>query len=115
MWEIHQMEHPWPGSPRKHRVRLTSLELAPPRLGTAIESERGRLFVGRVAELTHLHTWLDDAAGTTRVLALSGMGGIGKSALLAEMLRLAGGRRTITFWVDGRACGRSPAGVLDYL
>src|SRR5205814_374886 len=36
-------------------------------------------------------------------------------ALLAEMLRRAAVHGATTLWVDGRACARSPAGLLDYL
>ena len=73
------------------------------------------LFVGRERELAALDEWLSAPEGPTCVFSVTGMGGIGKSTLLRQMAyraRRAGAR---TVWVDGRACTRTPAGLLAYL
>lgn len=81
----------------------------------AITQERSRLFVGREDELAALERWLDDPKAPTAVISVTGMGGVGKSTLLLQMQELARGRDVASVWVDGRACGHTPAGFLSYL
>ncbi|MFZ5817479.1 MAG: ATP-binding protein [Bacillota bacterium] len=86
-----------------------------PSLRDVIEAERSRLFVGREAERHLVAQWLDDPTSPTRVLFVWGMGGIGKTALLAEMRRTARLAGAVTLWLDGTSCSQSPAAVLDHL
>ena len=53
-----------------------------------VSRERSRRFVGREAELAVLESWLADPDPPTYVFAVTGMGGIGKSALLLRMSEL---------------------------
>ena len=55
----------------------------------AVTDERIRLFVGRSRECNALKAWLATPNAPTRVIALTGMGGIGKSTLLIRLLQLA--------------------------
>lgn len=81
----------------------------------AIARERRRLFVGRDAELTAFDAWLCQSPGPTRVFSITGMGGVGKSTLLLRMEEHARAMGFPCVWIDGRACGRTPAGFLAYL
>ena len=51
----------------------------------------------------------------TYVFAVTGMGGIGKSALLLRMSELVRHYGVREVWIDGRACNRTPRGLIDYL
>lgn len=44
------------------------------------------------------------------VVAVTGMGGGGKSILSVRILQT--GQETLTVWIDGRTCYRSPKGFL---
>lgn len=86
-----------------------------PSLRDVVEAERSRLFVGREAELQHVTQWVRDPVGSTTVLFVWGMAGIGKSSLLSEMRRVARQRGAVCLWLDGSTCNQSPAAVLDFL
>ena len=52
-------------------------------LVTVLEVERAHLFVGREREIARVTAWLQSSAAQSAVLAIQGVGGIGKSALFA--------------------------------
>lgn len=84
-------------------------------LSTSLTEEREQLFVGRTDELRAMRDWLNDANPESRVVAVTGMGGIGKSTLLIRLLQLALEGHAVPIWVDGRACYRTPKGFWDAL
>lgn len=85
------------------------------KLTEIIDMERSRLFVGRKSELCLVQDWLKRVQAPTEVLFLSGMGGIGKSALMLQFTRIARQEGATTVWLDGRACTDSPAGFMEAL
>ncbi|HET7559335.1 MAG TPA: AAA family ATPase, partial [Limnochordia bacterium] len=84
-------------------------------LQETLAEARARRFVGRRAELARVEAWFARDGAPTRLFAVSGMGGIGKSALLQQILRLAQARGADAVWQDGSACTPTPTGFLDYL
>ncbi|MFD0712154.1 AAA family ATPase [Paenibacillus sp. GCM10027626] len=85
------------------------------KLAEILDIERSRLFVGRKSELCLVQDWLKRAQAPTEVLFLSGMGGVGKSALMLQFTRIARQEGATTVWLDGRACTDSPAGFMEAL
>lgn len=85
------------------------------KLAEILDLERNRLFVGRKSELGHVQDWLKNVQAPTEVLFLSGIGGVGKSALILQFISLARQEGVITVWLDGRACTDSPAGFMEAL
>ncbi|KOR88049.1 ATP-binding protein [Paenibacillus solani] len=85
------------------------------KLAELLDLERSRLFVGRKSELALVQAWLGNAQAPTEVLFLSGMGGIGKSALLLQFMNMARQEEAAAVWLDGRACTDSPAGFMEAL
>ncbi|MGG3284095.1 hypothetical protein [Paenibacillus solani] len=85
------------------------------KLGEALSVERTRLFVGRDKELRFMKNWLARQDAPTEVLFISGMGGIGKSALMLQFLNMAQLEGVNSIWLDGRVCMDSPAGFLESL
>lgn len=81
----------------------------------AITDERIKLFVGRAQECDFVQTWLNNPDAMTRIIAITGMGGIGKSTLLIRLLQLATGENAVVTWVDGRTCYRTPKGFQEAL
>jgi hypothetical protein len=59
--------------------------------------------------------WLTQKAAPTEVLFISGMGGIGKSALMLQFLNMAQDENVLCIWLDGRVCTETPAGFLESL
>src|SRR3954451_5395502 len=90
---------------RCHRRRRSAM-----RLGDVLEEAGRRTFVGRAAELTRFTEALDGRSAR-RVFLVHGVGGIGKSTLLAEFRAraLAAGRPTLL--LDGREVDPSPDGI----
>lgn len=76
---------------------------------TYIQSMSGdaTALVGRDAELTRLHGWLDDlGAGTGRAILIEGEPGIGKSSLARAAIELAEYHGYQSFWADGDELGQ---------
>jgi hypothetical protein len=84
-------------------------------LNEALAVERDRLFVGREAELHWMQNWLTQQDAPSEVLFLSGMGGIGKSALMLQFLDMAQNEHIGSIWLDGRICSETPAGFINSL
>jgi len=85
------------------------------KLGEALSVERSRLFVGRDKELRYMQKWLTLQDAPTEVLFISGLGGIGKSALMLQLLNMAQQERVASIWLDGRVCTDTPGGFLESL
>ncbi|WP_153977202.1 hypothetical protein [Paenibacillus xylanilyticus] len=77
--------------------------------------DRGKRFVGRVKELMILDRWFDHPEAPLTIFSVTGMGGIGKSSLLSEMLSVSRSRGATSIWMDGRSCGSTPSVFLEYL
>jgi hypothetical protein len=73
------------------------------------------IFVGRDKELAAYHNWLADKQAVSTLFVISGMSGIGKSALLAKMKQDTRDSGIHTIFLDGSACPASPSGFLEYL
>jgi hypothetical protein len=84
-------------------------------LREALSVEQNRLFVGRNEELQWVRSWLTEPNAPTQVLFLSGMGGIGKSALMLQFLTMAQDQNMGSIWIDGRICPETPNGFLESL
>ncbi|MCZ8515386.1 hypothetical protein O9H85_23835 [Paenibacillus filicis] len=82
-------------------------------LKEALLIERSRLFVGRQAEIAYVNKWLSKPNAPTEAVFVSGMGGIGKSALLLKFLDMAQDAGAQCLWLDSRVCKDSPSGFLD--
>ncbi len=83
---------------------------------TEYRGRRGtKQFVGRSRELQMMREWLENPSAPFRICAISGIGGIGKSTLMGEMMRAAKEKGALTIWLDGRFCTQTPAGFLEYL
>ncbi|MEC0282055.1 ATP-binding protein [Terribacillus saccharophilus] len=76
---------------------------------------RQPVFVGRQKELTVFQDWLKDKEGMSALFVISGMGGIGKSSLLARMNYLAKKEYFRTIFLDGNACPQTPASFIEYV
>ncbi|MCY0889215.1 MAG: hypothetical protein OWQ59_12320 [Alicyclobacillaceae bacterium] len=74
-----------------------------------------RPFVGRVAEIQTFRKWVQASEPPTQMWTVSGMGGIGKSSLLAEFIKMARGHDQVAIRLDGRLSSPSPTGFLEYL
>lgn len=85
------------------------------KLGEALSVERARLFVGRDKELRFIQKWITQHDAPTEVVFISGMGGIGKSALMLQFLNTAQQERILSIWLDGRVCMDTPGGFLESL
>ena len=71
-------------------------------------------FVGRARELMLLEHWFENDEAPMTIFSVTGMGGIGKSSLLSEMLSIAREQGSTAIWMDGRACGTTPSVFMDY-
>lgn len=85
------------------------------KLGAALSVERARLFVGRDKELRFMQKWINQHDAPTEVVFISGMGGIGKSALMLQFLNMAQQENVVSIWLDGRVCTDTPGGFLESL
>lgn len=72
-------------------------------------------FVGRQKELKLINHWLNDPQATLQIFYLSGMGGMGKSTLMTEMMLVAKQSNVTCIWLDGRACTQTPVEFIEYL
>ena len=59
-------------------------------------------FIGRDHELEQLQTWLTPCPGRQSVVALYGMGGVGKTQLGIHMIRRSGGRYSLVYWLNAK-------------
>ncbi|XID95591.1 bacterio-opsin activator [Paenibacillaceae bacterium WGS1546] len=83
---------------------------------SAIESlEPRRRVIGLERELERLEQWLADPLAKTRLFSISGIGGIGKTTLLAEMARRCRESSALALWLDGRGELASPSVFLSSL
>lgn len=67
-----------------------------------LAEERSRGFVGRVEERGRIAGWVRLGAASTKTVAVTGLGGIGKSTFLAIALKDAERLGARTAWIDGR-------------
>ncbi|WP_426334216.1 hypothetical protein ACN9MH_05870 [Paenibacillus silvae] len=74
----------------------------------------GKRFVARTRELMLLRQWFEHAEAPMTIFSVTGMGGIGKSSLLSEMLSVSRDRGATAIWMDGRSCGTTPSVFMDY-
>lgn len=84
-------------------------------LSESIADERLAAFVGRADECRWITEWLQGNHSPSYVVAITGMGGIGKSTLILRALQLAQDQGAEVAWIDGRSCFRSPRGFLESL
>lgn len=75
----------------------------------------GKRFVGRAKELMTLERWFNHPEAPLTIFSITGMGGIGKSSLLSEMLSVSRDQGATAIWMDGRSCGATPSVFMDYL
>ncbi|PSR22695.1 MAG: hypothetical protein C7B45_05730 [Sulfobacillus acidophilus] len=59
--------------------------------------------------------WIAEGRAPTTLLAVSGLGGIGKTALLRYWYQSVRTQGAVALWIDGRAGVRTPQGFLDHL
>ncbi|MCM8750600.1 hypothetical protein NET02_15750 [Thermomicrobiaceae bacterium CFH 74404] len=82
------------------------------RLAGRLTTARSRLFVGRAAELELFRQAMLAEEPPFAVLYLFGPGGVGKTTLLWEYLRIAEAQGHAVYWLDGRQIDASPQGLL---
>ncbi|WP_175073513.1 hypothetical protein [Terribacillus sp. AE2B 122] len=76
---------------------------------------RQHIFIGRNKELVTYHNWLAEDQAVSTLFVVSGMGGIGKSALLAKMNHDTKEKGIHTIFLDGSVCPQTPYGFMEYL
>ncbi|MFP7478916.1 hypothetical protein [Terribacillus saccharophilus] len=76
---------------------------------------RQPVFIGRNKELTIYNNWLAQDQAVSTLFVVSGMGGIGKSALLAKMNHDTKEKGIHTIFLDGSICPHAPSGFMEYL
>ncbi|PAD33593.1 hypothetical protein [Terribacillus saccharophilus] len=76
---------------------------------------RQHVFVGRNKELAIYHNWLAEYQAVSTLFVVSGMGGIGKSALLAKMNHDTKTKGIHTIFLDGSVCPQTPSGFMEYI
>jgi len=70
---------------------------------------------GRTQEMGRVQEWLEAPLAETRILSISGVGGVGKSTLLDAIWRLGSQRGAVSLRLDGRATAGMPAHFLQQL
>ena len=68
-------------------------------------------FIGRDHELEQLQTWLTPRPGRQNVVALCGMGGMGKTQLSIHMIKRSGGRYSSVYWLNAKDENTLKAGL----
>lgn len=86
-----------------------------PSVYEVLRSRRRQHFVGRTAELGAVEAWFEGPARPTRVVAVSGPPGVGKTEFLQAIQDLAERYRARRLWVDARLAPPSPAGLVEHL
>nr|WP_318539437.1 hypothetical protein [Terribacillus saccharophilus] len=76
---------------------------------------RRPVFIGRNKELATYNNWLAEDQAVSTLFVVSGMGGIGKSALLAKMNHDTKEKGIHTIFLDGSICPQTPSGFMEYL
>ena len=69
------------------------------------------LFIGRDRELEQLQIWLTPSPGRQNIVALYGMGGIGKTQLGIHMIRRSGRRYSLVYWFNAKDENTLKAGL----
>ena len=59
-------------------------------------------FIGRDHELEQLQTWLTPRPGRRNVVALCGMGGMGKTQLSIHMIKRSESRYSSVYWLNAK-------------
>lgn len=72
-------------------------------------------FVGRAREKAWLEEWLDHAEAPLTLLGVTGIGGVGKSTLLSEYMRVGSEKGLLCLWLDGRHLLPSPLAFMEQL
>ena len=90
-----------PGS----RLRYCARKVVPPsyQLGLHLENAPQideQLFIGREDELAHLHEWLSPSTERQNVVAISGLGGMGKTQLGLHFARQHHQRYSAVIWLN---------------
>lgn len=85
------------------------------RLAARLESARRRSFVGRAGELGQFEQMLAEELPPYAVVYVYGPGGVGKSTLLGEFLRLCGEAGVAAIPLDARNIQPTPDGMLGAL
>ena len=99
----------------RQRASESVNELASSSSSTTIASGRHEAFVGRKSEKDRLTQWIHANTAPTKLIAVTGIGGIGKSTFLDMALQRAEQLGAYTAWIDGRACFGTPDGLLRYV
>ena len=86
-----------------------------PRLAERLSQARRSRFVGRASELAMFDSALSAAEPPFSVLYVYGPGGVGKTTLLQEFIRLARQNKRAVISVDSRHLEASPSGLLATL
>lgn len=68
-------------------------------------------FIGRDHELEQLQTWLTPCPGRQNIVALNGMGGMGKTQLGIHMIRRSGSRYSLVYWLNAKDENTLKAGL----
>jgi hypothetical protein len=85
------------------------------RLADRLNAARQRFFVGRATELALFQSALNSGEWPFQVLYLFGPGGVGKTTLLNEYLRLAAAARCSGLYLDARNIEATPEALLTTL
>jgi len=86
-----------------------------PTFREALSWLEGEFFVGRGTELAAFERWLFASPAQPTIFAVSGRGGVGKSALLRAFTRLAAQVGRPVALVDGREFAPTPEELLEAL
>lgn len=68
-------------------------------------------FIGRDRELEQLQEWLAPSTGRQTIVALHGMGGMGKTQLGIHMIKRSGSRYSLVYWLNAKDESTLKAGL----